>query len=126
MSFDSLICLHTFHFLPDPVQAVREFYRLVRPGGCLVLIFEMDTWLRRLAIKIIGPVHKQFYFKIAEVENMVTAAGFHIWNTGTVLRLPMEAYRKLPMSRLQKTIDSSQHWPEMLATLGYVVGRKPN
>lgn len=36
-SFDAVICTEVFEHLPDPVAAVREFGRLLKPGGTLVL-----------------------------------------------------------------------------------------
>ncbi len=122
--FDTVICLHTFHFLPSPLTGLREFHRLLKPGGTLILIFEMDTWLRRLVLKIIRPVSNQFYFRIQEVAEMMTSSRFEVLNCGSVLELPMEAYRKLPMSPLQEAIDSSRPRLGILATLGYVVGTK--
>jgi ubiquinone/menaquinone biosynthesis C-methylase UbiE len=36
-SFDAVLCTEVFEHLPDPLAALREFARLVRPGGHLVL-----------------------------------------------------------------------------------------
>jgi SAM-dependent methyltransferase len=32
-SFDAILCTEVFEHLPDPLQAIREFRRLLRPGG---------------------------------------------------------------------------------------------
>ena len=36
-SFDAIMCIEVFEHLPDPAQVVKEFARLVKPGGYLVL-----------------------------------------------------------------------------------------
>lgn len=36
-SFDAIICIEVFEHLPDPIKAVQEFSRLLRPGGSLIL-----------------------------------------------------------------------------------------
>lgn len=36
-SFDAVMCIEVFEHLPDPLAALREFSRIVRPGGYLIL-----------------------------------------------------------------------------------------
>jgi len=123
-TFNSIICLHTFHFLPHPEQCIRESHRVLKKNGSILLIFEMDTWLRRLVLTTRIFKSNQFYFKIEEVAKMLETNGFDVTSKGPVLKLPMNAYRVLPMTKFQRAVDHSERWPSVLATLGYVAGRK--
>lgn len=35
--FDTLICVRVFHHLPDPEETIKEFSRVLMPGGSLIL-----------------------------------------------------------------------------------------
>ena len=36
-SFDAIMCIEVFEHLPNPIAAIKEFSRLLRPGGLLIL-----------------------------------------------------------------------------------------
>lgn len=36
-SFDAILCSEVFEHLPNPLEAVKEFQRLLRPGGVLIV-----------------------------------------------------------------------------------------
>ncbi|MBL0356229.1 MAG: methyltransferase domain-containing protein [Chitinophagaceae bacterium] len=36
-SFDAIMCVEVFEHIPDPISAIKEFSRLLRPGGYLVI-----------------------------------------------------------------------------------------
>ena len=122
--FDTVICLHTFHFLPDPLACIRESKRVLKPLGLLILIFETDNWLRRIAVKTGMFKSDQYYFKTQEVANMIKSCGLEPILEGHVLKFPMDLYRKLPITKWLRRLDSSEHWPAWFATLGFAIGRK--
>ena len=122
--FDTVICLHTFHFLPNPLACIRESQRVLRSGGLLILIFETDNWLRRMALRTNMFESDQCYFKTQEVTGMIRSYGLTPIAQGAVTKFPMDLYRKLPITKWLKQLDSSEHWPAWFATLGFAIGRK--
>lgn len=36
-SFDAIMCIEVFEHLPEPIKAIQEFARLLKPGGHLIL-----------------------------------------------------------------------------------------
>ena len=36
-SFDAIFCTEVFEHIPDPILAIKEFHRLLKPGGKLII-----------------------------------------------------------------------------------------
>ena len=51
--FDAVVNLISFHHYPNPLKAIAEFRRVLRPGGRLILIaFDLDSYFIRIAQRI--------------------------------------------------------------------------
>ncbi len=88
-------------------------------------MFELDNLLRRLALRTGLFRSNQYYFTVPEVSGMMASAGFRVTASGSVLKFPMAAYRRLPLTPLLRVLDRGRSWPSTLETLGFVAGRKP-
>jgi demethylmenaquinone methyltransferase/2-methoxy-6-polyprenyl-1,4-benzoquinol methylase len=89
-AFDRIIMVDAFHHLIDQVQTAREMWRLLKPGG-RILIEEPD--IRTLAVKLVAIVEKValmrsrflspariaslFYFP--HVRTQIKREGFNAW-----------------------------------------------
>jgi SAM-dependent methyltransferase len=71
-SFDAILCTEVFEHLPDPLAAVREFARLVRPGGQLLLTAPFAS------LTHFAPHHYATGFNRYFYETHLPAAGFCI------------------------------------------------
>lgn len=78
--FDAVMCSSSFHHYPHPVKALREFRRILKPGGRAYIL---DTcrdgsflvWLYDLGHKILVGDHVRYYHT-SEVKTFFLQAGF--------------------------------------------------
>jgi ubiquinone/menaquinone biosynthesis C-methylase UbiE len=64
--FDNILCTNSFHHYPDPILALREMQRVLKPSGQIV-IFENApdlswyTWLWDRVLRLIEKGHVKYY-----------------------------------------------------------------
>jgi len=90
-------------------------------GRCLVT-FETDNPLRRFLLFFGIGRSEQYYYKISDVENMFRKSGFKIGRSGSVMRIPVTAYRKCPRLLLPILKRLERLWPWPMHD--YVLGEK--
>ena len=77
-SIDVLICTNSFHHYPEPEKAVREFVRILRPGGRFYVldVTADDVFLRAVnaVVRKREAAHVNFYSS-REFQRMIAAAG---------------------------------------------------
>lgn len=54
--YDGLICVGVFTYLTDSVGTLREFSRIVRPGGLMVITQRSDIFVEREFERVLGKV----------------------------------------------------------------------
>lgn len=78
--FDYIMCTNSFHHYPDPLLALAEMRRLLKPGGELIILdnavdLSLYTWLWDRALRIVEKGHVRYY-RSKEIGEMVRKAGF--------------------------------------------------
>ena len=60
-SVDMIFCHQTFHHIVDQDSAIQEFYRVLKPGGCLLFAESCKRYIHSLVIKTLfrHPMHVQ-------------------------------------------------------------------
>ena len=96
-TFDIVISCETIEHVPEPRLAVREMYRVCKPGGTLFLttpnyvnfmgLYLIYALVRHPGLKSSQPLDHRFVFP--QIRQFVTGAGWKIaFTTGTVHQFP--------------------------------------
>ncbi|HEY0863454.1 MAG TPA: class I SAM-dependent methyltransferase [Lacunisphaera sp.] len=91
--FDALTSCDVVCQVTDPAQAVREFHRVLRPGGHVVLTMPAYQWMYSYHDREVGNLRR---YRRGEVNALLEGAGFRIvcstyWNT---LLFPLAVLRR--------------------------------
>ncbi len=127
-SFDNVLSVRSFHFLPQPEKFLKSAYEVLRPRGRVIASFELHTRLRHPAqfLRVLPePLPSRNFYKIPDVARMFRNAGFRVIWAGKPTKLPLLGYWRLKgplVPLLRKTHD---RLPNILGTVGLVVGEKP-
>lgn len=102
ISFDNVICIHTFQYFLHPLKVLKEAFSVLKPGGRCIFSFEsVNPLLIRLIVntglktKINPHVNQVFYFD-HEVANLFEKTGFKILHKVMLFSFPFSFYRHLP------------------------------
>ena len=120
--FDDVVCIRTFHFLPEPLKALQGMHNALVKGGKCLVSFESDNLVRRLAILFGLGGANQRYYRNRDVEDVFLKAGFKVVRSGSVMRIPVTFYRKCPKSFLWLLRRFERLWPWPMHN--YVFGSK--
>ncbi|TXH83148.1 MAG: class I SAM-dependent methyltransferase [Rhizobium sp.] len=95
-SFDAIICTEVLEHVPEPIAVVREFGRIVAPGGRLILTAPLGSGIHQEPYHFYGGYTPFWY------ERFLNEAGFEaitiVANEGTFRHISQEAIRFVQMS----------------------------
>jgi ubiquinone/menaquinone biosynthesis C-methylase UbiE len=106
-SFDAILCTEVFEHLPDPIRALGEFARLLRPGGKLLVTAPF------LSLTHLAPYHYATGFNRYFYETHLTAQGFRIDEitcNGNYFELLAQELRRLPSVAQRFTGSVQRRW----------------
>ena len=130
-SFDTVVCVRVVHNLADPGQVFREFARILKPNGVLVLEFANKRHLKSIlrwvtrrqrwspfsrAAHEYLPLH--FDRSPAEIRDLLEAAGFHITRTRTASLFRLPALRRRVSSGTLAAIERPLQAPLGVLAVG--------
>ena len=133
-SFDAVVCTEVLEHVPDPIAALTEFHRLLRPGGELILTAPFCSLTHMAPYHYYSGFNKYFFnhflpkigFNIVEM----TPNGDYAEFLAQELRRLPQLYDRLPLSvsicfryllRFLGTVRNNLHDPAELLCYGYHV-----
>jgi SAM-dependent methyltransferase len=113
--FDAVVSCDVICQVADPAQALREFHRVLRPGGTVVLTMPAYQWMYSYHDREVGNLRR---YTRGEVAALLGAAGFTTvtntyWNT---LPFPLAVLRRKVFPPRDPASDVSR-FPPLLETL---------
>lgn len=60
-AFDAIMCVEVFEHLPNPIAAIHEFSRLLRPGGYLIITAPFCSWTHFAPYHFYSGFSRYFY-----------------------------------------------------------------
>jgi ubiquinone/menaquinone biosynthesis C-methylase UbiE len=75
-SFDLVFCHQTLHHIVDQKRAVREFYRVLRPGGALLFAESTRRYIHSLIIRLLFRHPMEVQKSADEYIGLIREAGF--------------------------------------------------
>ena len=90
-AFDAIVSTEAFHWFPDQDAALREFFRVLKPGGRLLLALvntptALVSEVMHLGSQIVG---EPFYWPtMAQMRRRVQHAGFTVESQRRIFRVP--------------------------------------
>jgi SAM-dependent methyltransferase len=72
---DYVVASHNLEHYQDPVKAIQEWYRVLKPGGRLILVMPDDDFVNTIAL---DPTHYHVYTKESLVRLLHVIGGFSV------------------------------------------------
>lgn len=121
-SVDLILCHQTLHHIADQASAVNEFYRVLKPGGVLLLAESCRKFIHSLPIKVLFRHPMDVQKTDAEYLQLLKDAGFHMrpenisrpytWWSRLDLGLMERIGKKPPEDREETLINVAAYRPE--------------
>jgi ubiquinone/menaquinone biosynthesis C-methylase UbiE len=142
-SFDNILCTEVFEHIPHPIEAINEFYRILKPGGRLVLTapfcslthfapyhfysgfnsYFYKKWLNEFGFEIKELTHNGNYFEYLaqELRYAVDVADNY---AGVKMTLKEKLAQRIMLSFLQKSSARDTSSNEILSFGLHVIAHK--
>lgn len=104
-TIDNVLCTEVLEHIPDPTRCIEEFFRVLKPGGNLLITVPnltqevRPTWKKKPEMDSYGIKPVEYYhtaYNEDELRSMVSNYGFYIVDSGTIGHEVIFAESKLP------------------------------
>jgi ubiquinone/menaquinone biosynthesis C-methylase UbiE len=127
-SFDAILCTEVFEHLPQPIEALREFSRLLRPQGLLILTAPFASLTHFSPYHFYSGFNRYFYQHNLplfgfQIQTLEPNGNYFEYIAQELIRLPQIAtqYTHRPLSPLARLAAALLVW-----SLSFVTARDKN
>lgn len=124
-AFDAIMCIEVLEHLPEPIKAIEEFHRLLKPGGYLILTAPFCSLTHFAPYHFYTGYNRYFYDKVLaekgfNVTEMVENGNFFEYLAQEIRRIPYitEKYTDKKLNVIERLEIRF-----MLKTLGTLSGK---
>lgn len=110
-SFDAILCTEVFEHIPDPISAIKEFSRIVKPGGTLIITAPFCSLTHFAPYHFYSGFNRFFYQKHLadssfEIKELTPNGNYFSYIAQEIRRVPLmtEKYCNKKTSFYQKII----------------------
>ncbi|MBA3758285.1 class I SAM-dependent methyltransferase [Candidatus Saccharibacteria bacterium] len=115
-SFDAVMCIEVFEHIPKPIDAIKEFSRILKPGGQLIITAPFCAITHFAPYFFYNGYSRYFYEKILsengfEIEEMNFNGNYFEYVAQELRRIDDMAERYAPNARKPSAYDQLiKHW----------------
>lgn len=114
--FDVVLCTEVFEHIPYPAKAVREFSRLLKPGGSLILTLPSNS------LRHMDPYWFYTGFSDRWIESVLPNEGFEVQDVETI----GDYYRWIAVEISRSCSKKPLVAPLLMPAFAYFISRKPD
>jgi ubiquinone/menaquinone biosynthesis C-methylase UbiE len=74
MSYDVILCTEVIEHVPDPISAIKEISRILKPGGTLLITAPLQSGLHQEPYHFYGGYTKYWYQKFLTENNLLVSS----------------------------------------------------
>lgn len=93
-SFDAIMCIEVFEHIPEPILAIKEFSRLLKSGGILIITAPFCSLTHFAPYHFYSGFNKYFYEKILKENGFIIS---EISTNGNYYEFLAQELRRLPI-----------------------------
>lgn len=115
-SFDAIMCIEVFEHIPHPIEAIKEFSRIIKPGGELIIAAPFASFTHFAPYYFYNGYSRYFYEKVLpeygfEIKEIYLNGNFFEGVAQEIRRIDQMVDKYVPSAKKSSPLDKLfMHW----------------